>query len=854
MQSSVRWVANITTVQYTVCGLIIYCLVVRYTCINSFKIFLQYCSDTEDLFGDYDSIVGDSSFLAKLDREEQNMRCHDIDHANSYQCPVVLQHESPDFTSLKSSTYNYLKKITRPESISTEDGNERHNAGVVPKARKSMSDHLKRAMLVNAAAPSSVSRTAMQKEAVVTEEISVAMQAMESVSMEKMDLRPFFGLPTKVKALICNLKGIKDLYEWQKNCLNLDSVQQRRNLIYSLPTSGGKTLVVEILILKELLRIIIQHFSIQGLASFDLELDFMVEEYAGSKGRFPPVKRSGKRSLYIATVEKAHSLINSLIEANRLDNVGLVVVDELHMLGDGSRGAIIEMTLAKMLYVNKSTQIIGMSATLGNVQDLQRFLSADNYTNDFRPVELKEYVKLKDSIYEVDPKEEECFRFSRLLNFKYSSAIQKIDQDHIVALVTEVIPSQSCLVFCPTKTNCENMAEMICKYMKKDFIQCKQAEKAVLLGELRSSGNGSLCPVLKKTGQAIRHYHHSGLTSEERKLVEEAYSAGVLCLLICTSTLAAGINLPARRVILRSPYMAVDFLKRSQYKQMVWRAGRAGIDTHGESILILQDKDKVMVKKLVSVPMEICKSNLMHDNGMGVLSLILSVIGLNITNSLEQVMDLMDGTLLSVQKKQVCLERSLWEVTQECVELLKEKGLVTVSTEPQDRTLQVTKLGRATYKGSVDLTYSGVLYRDLSKGLESLMLDSFLHLVYLVTPYDMFTMVSAAEQKMCAAVGVPESFVARKAAGQNVKVRIFNILNTVIIIGRAKQLYKTGYKTLAHLANADPNVLMKTLACFLKRFSNQIVASAKMLLNEKADALQEEVDDLLMMPLDLPSL
>lgn len=83
---------------------------------------------------------------------------------------------------------------------------------MVPKARKSMSDHLKRAMLVNAAAPSSVSRTAMQKEAVVTEEISVAMQAMESVSMEKMDLRPFFGLPTKVKALICNLKGIKDLY------------------------------------------------------------------------------------------------------------------------------------------------------------------------------------------------------------------------------------------------------------------------------------------------------------------------------------------------------------------------------------------------------------------------------------------------------------------------------------------------------------------------------------------------------------------------------------------------------------------------------------------------------------------
>lgn len=973
--------------------------------------FSEYCSDTEDLFGDYDSIVNDSSSLAKLDRVGQNMRPHDIDHTTSIRCPVVLLAGNPDFTSLKSSTDNcpkqscddsmtesFLEDFTddafldmpssqlaflqdpqtadrncctdedktsmpmrHPEkSVSTEDRNERH---IAPKARKSVSDHLKRAMMANAATPSSVSRTAVQKEAVVTEEISVAMQAMESVSMVTTDLGPFFGLPTKVKELICNLKGIKDLYEWQKTCLNLDSVQQRRNLIYSLPTSGGKTLVAEILILKELLcrkrdaLFILPYVSlvqekVRGLASFGLELDFMVEEYAGSKGRFPPVKGRGKRSLYIATIEKAHGLVNSLIEANRLDNVGLVVVDELHMLGDGSRGAIIEMTLAKVLYISKSTQIIGMSATLGNVQDIQKFLKAENYTNDFRPVELKEYVKLKDIIYEVDPKEEECFRFSRLLNFKYSSAMQKIDQDHIVALVTEVIPSQSCLVFCPTKKNCENVAGMICKYLKEDFIQHKQAEKAVLLGELRSSGNGSLCPVLKKTVPYGLAYHHSGLTSEERKLVEEAYSAGVLCLLTCTSTLAAGINLPARRVILRSPYVAADFLKRSQYKQMVGRAGRAGIDTHGESILILQDKDKVLVKKLVSAPMEICISNLMHSDGKGVLSLILSVIGLNITNSLEQIRDFMSGTLLSVQEKQVCLERSLWEVTQECVELLKEKGLVTVSTEPQDGTLQVTKLGRATYKGSVDLTYCDLLYRDLSKGLESLMLNSFLHLIYLVTPYDMvsqckpdwmvyfrqFTLLSAAEQKMCAAVGVSESFVARKAAGQNVKKNIDQVVVSRLYLAlvllsllketdlwsvadrfqlsrgfiqtllssssvfcscvlhfteeleefwpfkallteltrrltycvqaeliplmevagvmerRAKQLYNAGYKTLAHLANADPNVLAKTVENLFKKQANQIVASAKMLLNEKADALQEEMDDLMMFPLDLLSL
>lgn len=78
--------------------------------------------------------------------------------------------------------------------------------------RRSVMDKLKRTMVCNAAAPSSLSRTIMLKQAVVSEEISVAMQAMETVSDQTTDLGPFFGLPSKVKDLLHSLRGIKNLY------------------------------------------------------------------------------------------------------------------------------------------------------------------------------------------------------------------------------------------------------------------------------------------------------------------------------------------------------------------------------------------------------------------------------------------------------------------------------------------------------------------------------------------------------------------------------------------------------------------------------------------------------------------
>ncbi|XP_070228727.1 helicase POLQ-like isoform X2 [Bos mutus] len=962
---------------------------------------VEIIDSEEDMFGDYDSFA-ENSFLAQVDDLEQKYlqlpehRNHATDHANEDLCSESDKHNTLNVTVVGDCTElnigDHTKNQSRHEDVSIEPEADisydvpssqvlffenLHNSSSdlggpsteekdwnssFPKTvneelpvnsreqpqqtvessskirtssdanrRKSLKDHLKSTMTGNAKAQTPIfSRTKQLKETLLSEEINVAKKTIESSSD---DLGPFYSLPSKVRDLYVQFKGIEKLYEWQHTCLTLKSVQERKNLIYSLPTSGGKTLVAEILMLQELLcrrrdvlmilpYVAIVQEKISGLSSFGIELGFFVEEYAGSKGKFPPIKRREKKSLYIATIEKGHSLVNSLIETGRISSLGLVVVDELHMIGEGTRGAILEMTLAKILYTSKTTQIIGMSATLNNVEDLQKFLQAEYYTSQFRPVELKEYLKINDTIYEVDSRAENGMTFSRLLNYKYSDTLKKMDPDHLVALVTEVIPSYSCLVFCPTKKNCENVAEMICKSLSKEYLKHKEKEKQEVIQNLKNVSGGNLCRVLRHTIPFGVAYHHSGLTSDERKLLEEAYSTGVLCLFTCTSTLAAGVNLPARRVILRAPYVAKEFLKRNQYKQMIGRAGRAGIDSVGESILILQEKDKQQI-----------------------------------ATNLDDIYRFMSGTFFGVQQKVLLKEKSLWEITMESLRYLTEKGLLQKDTmcgseEEFQNNFHITKLGRASFKGTIDLAYCDILYRDLKKGLEGLMLESLLHLIYLTTPYDMasqcdpdwmiyfrqFNQLSPAEQNVAALVGVSENFIGKKASGQAIRKKVDkNIVNrlylsfilytllketniwsvsekfnmprgyiqsllsaaaafsscvlhfceeleefwvyrallgeltkkltycvkaeliplmevTGVLEGRARQLYNAGYKSLTHLANANPEVLIRTIDHLSRRQAKQIVSSAKMLLHEKAEALQEEVEELLRLPSDFPGL
>lgn len=218
----------------------------------------QYCSDNEDLFPGHDSILGDSSFMAKLDNAEQYVTQHEDIYARQTSKGPFPNHthlkaatnantesltdsllvdclKDESFQDLPSSQAEFQEEVhENAKNCKPSDGghtstplvkklradctpnglNKEEDTRPVPKARRSMANAMKRAMLENAATSfSSVAKIAQQqqKEILVTEEINVAMQTMQSISTET-DLGPFFGLPSKVKDLIGRLKGIQDLY------------------------------------------------------------------------------------------------------------------------------------------------------------------------------------------------------------------------------------------------------------------------------------------------------------------------------------------------------------------------------------------------------------------------------------------------------------------------------------------------------------------------------------------------------------------------------------------------------------------------------------------------------------------
>ncbi|UYV81964.1 HELQ [Cordylochernes scorpioides] len=500
--------------------------------------------------------------------------------------------------------------------------------------------------------------------------------------------------------------------------------------------------------------------KVRSLSQFAVDLNFHIEEYAGDRGAMPPLERRGeKRSIFIATIEKAHSLINSLIETQRLSEMGLIVIDELHLLGDKShRATALEALICKVKLVDSTIKFIGMSATLGKMDILEKFLNASIYASDFRPVKLEEFIKIDNMILRY-----ENGHLTPVKELNYEPASQRGgDPDNICNLVRDVIPDHSCLIFCPTKKHCENVAQLLAKSLPTDLEEVHKEGKKILLERLITEV-GSTCVIMQHAILYGVAYHHSGLAAEERRLLEEAYLEGILCVLICTSTLAAGVNLPARRVILRAPYIGGDFISLSTYKQMVGRAGRAGLQNSiGESYLIVQkeDKDKFsnenQLQRTKSERQGIPKDACTKPN-----------CSIGIATTEERVESALQQTMFAILQGRIVTK----EQTQNTLDYLKSNNYVYENPE-QGASLHLSPFGEAVVEGHMDVSQAKDIYEEVQQNLRILNVQTHLHLLFLLTPRDNqeivvvpeiylkeYVTLSPADRQVAEAIGASEKFV-----------------------------------------------------------------------------------------------
>ena len=277
----------------------------------------------------------------------------------------------------------------------------------------------------------------------------------------------------------------------------------------------------------------------------------------------------------MCTIEKACGIVNRLLEEGTPERLGCVAVDEVHMLGEGERGGLLENLLMKLGVLQ--CQVVAMSATLPEAELFAQWLRADFCRGTFRPVPLQHYLVHGSSVLD------RSLKLTRTLS----------SRDTVHALVLEAVQQGSqTILFCPSKHQCETFAANLAGKLPVITASAHQAmmEEAGKCGELP--------PILSFSLSRGTAFHHAGLTSKERQLVEKYYRAGTILVLTATSTLAAGVNLPANRVIITAPFMGNQPLTCRNYLQMSGRAGRTDSKKAGESFLLVTRSSEAIGKRL----------------------------------------------------------------------------------------------------------------------------------------------------------------------------------------------------------------------------------------------------------------
>jgi helicase len=405
--------------------------------------------------------------------------------------------------------------------------------------------------------------------------------------------------------------GIYELYPPQEEAVTKGKILEGESLIASFPTAAGKTFVAEIGMLNVITKRLgkaLYLAPLKALASEKVK-DFRKWEEAGlakvtqSSSDFDEADNWLERyDIIVSTNEKADSLLRH--KPKWLHKVKLIVVDEMHIIDDDTRGPTLEVFIAKIKQILPDVQIIGLSATIPNAQELANWLNANLVLSNWRPVKLKEGIYFDKKIIFDDGTEKEISPDLPLplniikdtlseggqvivfLPTRARTVSQAVKASKMTfSFLTEDDKTSIRRYLAPRKSRLPiKKSQVTRKKVDPRLNICSSALTKTILGE-------KLCEVVQK-GAA---FHHAGLNSQQRSIVEYAFKKKIIKVIFATPTLAAGVNLPARIVIISHQRWTGTMyrdIKVSEVKQMGGRAGRPRLDAYGESILIATSEEE----------------------------------------------------------------------------------------------------------------------------------------------------------------------------------------------------------------------------------------------------------------------
>ena len=469
-------------------------------------------------------------------------------------------------------------------------------------------------------------------------------------------------------------RGIEELYPPQAAAVDA-GIAEGESVVAAIPTASGKTLLAQLAMLTAdgpaLFVVPLRALATEKYETFDALPGVSV---GISTGEYDATDEGlARHDIVVATSEKVDSALRH--GADWVRELACVVVDEVHVIDEPSRGPTLEVTITNLRRRNADLQLVALSATVANPDELAGWLDATLVESTWRPVALRTGVYADDRIVLDDGTERSL----------------PTEGDPVGTLVAETAAEggQS-LVFVRSRGEAQRAARSLADRGLRDASEVAEAIRGTA-----GTGTGRELAAVVADGVA---FHHAGLRASHRAAVERAFRDRELAAICATPTLAAGVNVPARRVVVRDHerYTGSGFepLPVLEVQQMFGRAGRPGLDPHGEALLIADRGEREeLTDRYIGAEPEAVRSRL--DEPRAVRTHVLANVASGVADSRPSLLDVLADTFYAYTDR----EPALATLVEEAIVGLDAAGMVRTNGG-----LAATELGALVSRVYVDPT------------------------------------------------------------------------------------------------------------------------------------------------------